>query len=185
MFGPALRWVFISFQFGLGIGLLGGLAVANAFNAILVLALVTQASIVAIVLGFLYRGRKKLGIERKDLLELSVGLPTGAVLIFIPSLFYTQTVFQTYFAVLLLTTPIFVGYRLVQLWMMRKQLNLPQRRFTRNVFAMLFMMVPLLFLVPINYWIIANTIFASAVLVNFVRERRNYHMVVKPVQPSP
>ena len=185
MLGSALRWIFISFQSGLGIGLIGGLAVANAFNAIIVLALVVQTSIAAMALGFLYRARKTLGIGGKDLLELSVGLPTGVVLIFIPSLFYAQTVFQTWVALLLLTAPIFVAYRLAQLWMMRRQLNPPQRRFTRNVFAMLFVMVPLLFLVPINYWIIGNIIFASAVLANFVRERRNYGLIVKPTQPSP
>jgi hypothetical protein len=184
MRGPTLRWIFISFQLGLGIGLLGGLTVANAFNAIIVLALVTQASIVAVVLGILYQGRKKLGIGRKDLLELSVGLPTGLVLTFIPSLFYTQIVFQTYFAILLLTAPIFVAYRVMQLWIMRKQLNPPQRSFIRNVFAMLFVMVLLLFLVQITYWTIGNTIFASAVMANFARERRNYRLAVKPIQPS-
>jgi hypothetical protein len=127
---------------------------------------------VGTVPGLLYRARQKLGIGRNNLLELNVGLPTGVALIFIPSLFYIQTVFQTYLAVLLLTAPSFVGYRMVQLWTMRRQLNPPQRRFTRNVFAMLFVMGPLLFLVPINYWIIANTIFASMVLAQFCQREK-------------
>ena len=99
---------------------------------------------------------------------MTVSFSAGTVLLFVASLYY----FQLVFFVRVIAGTLVALYKIGEASRIMELSSLAVRYLARNITILLAAMAPLLFLIPIGYWITANTTFSSAVIVAFLKEKK-------------
>ena len=158
--------------------------VASGFNFFVILALVMQVSILALLWAFLYKIRNKFKLGPNNLLELSISFCAGVAVLFVASFYYFEFVFQGTLLVGIVTAPVFVVYRMVEVWTTKKKASVPIQHLIRNTFVMVAVMAPLLIVaffiveptvkspLPIVGWAAGNTALGVVIFFRFLRERK-------------
>ena len=182
-----MQWISIrlTLPWGLVLGILAGGMIATSFDPVLTLTFVALAAMRGILIYLVYVASKRGLYPSNPLPVMSIALVTGFAITFVGSILVGPTpIFQTLAVIAIINAPVYIAYRIIQFLKIRRELSVPVRNLVRNIFAVLFVMVPLLLFLSISYWTILLVVLNSLVLFNFFRDRRRTGNVAPPSFPS-
>ena len=155
--------------------------ITTGFDPVLTIVFVGLAAMRGILIYLVYVASKRGLYPSNPLGVMSVALITGFAITFVSSILVGPTpIFETLVLIAILDAPVYIAYRMVQFLKMRRELSLPTRNFVRNIFAIFFVMMPLLLFLSIQYWTIFLAILNSIALFNYFRNRKKTRNIVTP-----
>ena len=178
--GQTLRWR-LGFQLGWGAGFVGGAWKWTGFYP-LFSAVVALYAISLILLGVaFYKNRLTAKLEPSELIRTAIPISIGAAIAFLATLYFIQLVFL----VLIVTAPIIVVYQLIKASRFMDSTPAPLRHLVRNMFRIIIVMAPLLFIaafvtgpavnsifLALLGWALANSILGLIAFARFLKERK-------------
>ena len=155
--------------------------ITTGFDLGLTLVFVGLAAMRGILIYLLYVASKRGLYPSNPLRIMSIALVTGFAITFAGSILIGPTpIFETLALIVIVDAPVYLAYRTIQFLKTRKDLSVPVRNFVRNIFGVLFVMVPLLLFLSIPYWTILFVILNSIVLFSYFRSRRRTGNIATP-----
>ena len=163
----------MTLPWGLVLGILAGVMITTGFDPVVTLVFVGLAAMRGVLIYLVYVASKRGLYPSNPLGVMSIALVTGFAITFVGSVLVGPTpIFESLAVIAVLDTPVYIAYRTIQFLKPRRELSVPARNLVRNIFAILFVMVPLLLFLSIPYWTILLVILNSIVLFNYFRNRR-------------
>ena len=147
--------------------------ISTGFDPVMTLTFVGLAAMRGILIYLVYVASKRDLYPSNPLPVMSIALVTGFAITFVGSVLVGPTpVFETLAVIAIIDAPVYIAYRTIQFLKTRRELSVPTRNFVRNIFAVLFIVVPLLLFLSIPYWTTLLVILNSIVLFNYFRNRK-------------